>query len=407
MEFGDPTYPLFPVFAFLGFVLVLIPLPWHFQAWNSGTCLFMIWTGLGCLNLFINSIVWHGNAIDKAPVWCDISTRFTVGLSVAIPAASLCINRRLYKIASCTTAHMARAHKKRAVMIDLLIGLGSLCCKCHSNLSCKDTDTTSSLTSDANPLLSTLPPPTQSLSYGPASSASPQPAFMKRRAEFSKFLSSNTSLTVNRYFRLMSLATVELMFNVPLSTYGLFVNATSNPIYKWKSWSDTHFMWYTIDTFPSVIWRQSKLTTVTLEMSRWSVVFCALLFFGFFGFAQESRKHYKKAYWAVLKRFGVEPPVDSNKGFTLSTTRPSFVASKSTTSDPGTLPVFVPRKLELNTAKRTSLESTSTYHKSDYTGSTTPTTLKTDFTFPPSPVTPEAKHGDIELALKRPNSPAP
>jgi Pheromone A receptor len=41
-------------------------------AWNVGTCLFMIWTGLGCLIQCINSIVWNNNMIDKAPVYCDI-----------------------------------------------------------------------------------------------------------------------------------------------------------------------------------------------------------------------------------------------------------------------------------------------------------------------------------------------
>jgi pheromone a factor receptor len=34
----------------------------------------MFWAGLGCLNMFVNSIVWNGNAINWAPVWCDICT---------------------------------------------------------------------------------------------------------------------------------------------------------------------------------------------------------------------------------------------------------------------------------------------------------------------------------------------
>lgn len=68
----DPTYPLFPIFAFLGFILSLIPLPWHFQAWNSGTCFYMMWASLACLNQFVNSIVWRGNILNPAPIWCDI-----------------------------------------------------------------------------------------------------------------------------------------------------------------------------------------------------------------------------------------------------------------------------------------------------------------------------------------------
>lgn len=44
-----------------------------YLAWNAGTCMFMIWTGLMCLIFFINSIIWKDNAINVAPVYCDIS----------------------------------------------------------------------------------------------------------------------------------------------------------------------------------------------------------------------------------------------------------------------------------------------------------------------------------------------
>jgi hypothetical protein len=68
----DVTYPLFPLCSLLGFFLVILPLPWHLKAWNTATAWFMIWTGLACLNQFVNSVVWHGNVINHAPIWCDI-----------------------------------------------------------------------------------------------------------------------------------------------------------------------------------------------------------------------------------------------------------------------------------------------------------------------------------------------
>jgi pheromone a factor receptor len=68
----DALYPLFSIFSFLGFVLVLIPLRWHLQAWNSGTCFYMMWAALACLNTFVNSIVWADDTLNRAPVWCDI-----------------------------------------------------------------------------------------------------------------------------------------------------------------------------------------------------------------------------------------------------------------------------------------------------------------------------------------------
>lgn len=46
-----------------------------------------------------------------------------VGMSVAIPAASLCINRRLYLIAT-RSYTSTKAEKQRAILVDLAIGLG-------------------------------------------------------------------------------------------------------------------------------------------------------------------------------------------------------------------------------------------------------------------------------------------
>jgi hypothetical protein len=86
-----PPNELYSAFSFFGFVLCAIPFYWHFKgkratihldwsilsendnvARNTGTCLFMIWTGLGCLLQCINSIVWNNNMINRAPVYCDI-----------------------------------------------------------------------------------------------------------------------------------------------------------------------------------------------------------------------------------------------------------------------------------------------------------------------------------------------
>lgn len=90
----------FQVIAPLSMFLVLLPLPWHWSARNVGTLLYIAWTFTGSLIYLVDSIVWRGNLHNPAPVWCDISTKILVGLNVAVPAVLLCINRRLYNIAS-------------------------------------------------------------------------------------------------------------------------------------------------------------------------------------------------------------------------------------------------------------------------------------------------------------------
>ncbi|KXN83184.1 Pheromone B alpha 3 receptor [Leucoagaricus sp. SymC.cos] len=120
---ADPAYPVFPICAFLGFLFSLIPLPWHLRAWNSGTCFFMMWSSLACLNQLVNSITWHNNWANHAPIWCKFSIRIIMGCAVGLPAASLCINRRLYHIITAKTTAITKRDKRHALVIDTIICL--------------------------------------------------------------------------------------------------------------------------------------------------------------------------------------------------------------------------------------------------------------------------------------------
>jgi pheromone a factor receptor len=121
----DPTYPLYPILTFLSFLLILIPLPWHVEAMNSGTVIYILWSALANLNGFVNAVVWRDDALIRTPIWCDIckriltgldyakahslsATKFMVGAAVGIPAASLCIVRRLYGITCAKTVTITR-----------------------------------------------------------------------------------------------------------------------------------------------------------------------------------------------------------------------------------------------------------------------------------------------------------
>ncbi|OSD03758.1 B mating type pheromone receptor [Trametes coccinea BRFM310] len=301
---SDPTYPAFPVLAILGAVVALVPLPWHFQAWNAGTCLFMIWTSIACLNLAINAIVWSNNALNPAPVWCDISSRIIVATGVALPAASLCIQRRLYNIATIKTVSITRAEKRKGILIDLAIGVGIPLLQIlfqyivsghrfdiYEGIGCYPYTYNTPLAYPFSlvwPLVIAL----VSACYCVLTFA----AFLRRRAHFNAYLASNTSLTANRYFRLMGIASVEIVCTVPISAYGLYLNLTAAPVSPWISWADTHFNYSKVDQFPAALWRMDRTAVVSFELSRWLAPFCAFVFFGFFGFAQEARSSYRKAF---------------------------------------------------------------------------------------------------------------
>jgi hypothetical protein len=62
--------------------------------------------------------------LNKIPNAFSIASKFSVGVSVAVSAASLCINRRLYRIACIRVVTTTKADKRRAMLVDLAIGLG-------------------------------------------------------------------------------------------------------------------------------------------------------------------------------------------------------------------------------------------------------------------------------------------
>ncbi|KAI0060057.1 fungal pheromone STE3G-protein-coupled receptor [Artomyces pyxidatus] len=308
----DPTYPAFPVITLIGFVAVLIPLPWHFQAWNSGTCLYMIWTALSSLVLFVNSVIWQDNAENVAPIWCDISSRFMVGFAVALPAASLCINRRLYLLTSVQSVTITREDKRRAVITDLCIGLGIPVIQMllpphpdtalghrfniYEGIGCYPFTFNTTL---AYPLVVVWPLVIGLISSGYCFLT--LRTFLQRRVDFSSITSANSALTVNRYFRLMAIAMTDVVITVPISAVGIYLGLTASVVSPWRGWADAHFDYSKVELVPAVLWRANRLNEVSLELTRWSTPFSAFVFFIFFGFALEARKHYRMMYVVALK----------------------------------------------------------------------------------------------------------
>ncbi|KAI0698257.1 pheromone A receptor-domain-containing protein [Cytidiella melzeri] len=352
---SDPTYPLFSVFAILGFVLGLVPLPWHLQAMNAGTCIYMLWASIASLIQFVNSLVWNGNINNVAPVWCDFATKFLVGAGVGIPASSLCINRRLYNIASVRAVSISHQDKRRAVFVDVAIGIGIpvLVMALHyivqghrfnivEDIGCTPT---TFWTPPAIPLVFMWPTLIGCVSFFYA--ALTLRAFWIRRAQFSEVLSSSASLTISRYFRLMLLSCLEMSCTIPVSVYSVYIITEGFTIAPWISWADTHYNFSFVEQVPAIAWRSNTHEMISMEMSRWVYPCASLLFFALFGFADEARRHYRKAFsWlktrlcCILRINGRATPLSRN-GFVKNTKAQPF-PSEATIP----LPAYSPRKIK-------------------------------------------------------------
>ncbi|KAL1664284.1 fungal pheromone STE3G-protein-coupled receptor [Schizophyllum commune] len=317
----DPTYPFFPICAFLGCIGCLIPLPWHLQSMNSGTCFFMFWTSLACLNYGVNAVVWHGNAIDSAPVWCDISIRIIMGTTVGLPASSLCILRRLYNITKVQAVSVSQSEKRRAVLVDCLIcALFPIVFialqyvvqghryNIYEDVGCQPAIYNTLLAY----FLSAMWPVvlgTISAVYGALTLLQ----FYRRRLQFAQFLHAGSSINASRYLRLMALACTEMLLAIPIGIFGLVLNATTSPIGPWRSWADTHLDYGRVILVPAIVWRNQYMVHVAVELSRWQAPFAAFVFVAFFGFAEEARKHYKTAYEYFAGKLGLKKATDMSK----------------------------------------------------------------------------------------------
>ncbi|KAF7293020.1 Argonaute-like protein [Mycena indigotica] len=358
---GAPDW-FFSAMAFIGFVLSFIPLPWHLEAWNVGTCLYMIWTGLACLVLFINSIVWHNNVIDWSPTWCDISTHFMNGFNLAIPATSLCINRRLYQIASVRSVTRTHAEKRRAIIIDLLIGLGlpilqiplQYIVQGHRYNIFEDIGCLGTTYETPVAVVLFHMPPIIIGSISAVYCVLSIRAFYASHLQFKELLSSsNTNLNINRYFRLMALASVDLIFTIPLGIWVLYNNVAVVGLSPWISWEDTHSNFSRVVQVPGIFWRSDPLTAASLETLRWATIFCAFVFFGFFGFADEAMKNYKTVVNSVARKVGLSTAGSTTLGGSSGVLSSNGTASKSRGNGP-TLPVFIRKE---TSRKRDSLDS--------------------------------------------------
>ncbi|GLB37243.1 putative pheromone receptor [Lyophyllum shimeji] len=353
---------LLSVVSFIAFVLALIPFPWHLQAWNTGTCLFMAWASLGSLVYFINSVVWRGNTVNWSPVWCDITTKFMIGTALGLPAASLCVQRRMYHIASIRTVTETRVDRRRAIISDLSIGLGLpvLFMILHYIVQGHRFDIFEDIgctPSTYNTPLAYLLVDTPPLIFGLLSTIYAILsiiAFKRRNLELKALLSTGSGPSANRYLRLICLAGTVVLTNTPLMICGIAVSAQGD-VQPWVSWEDTHFNFSRVERIPAILWRADPALRFFLEGARWAMVLCGLFFFGFFGFAEEARRNYRAAYNSIASRLGAKIG-EKEKGSSKLTFKVNVKFGTERTSSPTTK---VETKQEA-TLRRVPLDSIST-----------------------------------------------
>jgi pheromone a factor receptor len=252
-----------------------------------------------------------------------IAVRFIIGIQVAVPAAILCINRRLYLLASPPSIVIpSKADKNRELIIDLVIGIGlpiivmALCLSFNLSLYLCGSSIFSAFLFLASrfiivedygcsyaayktwvPLvIINIPPVLLELICGVYGCLSIR-AYYNR----SKLNETHNVLNPDRYIRLMCFSALDLLTGIPITVYFLYDNAVG--LVPFPGITQDQFSLLPGYQLPAVEWRANMVTELDFELSRWIMVYVAFVFFAIFGFTPESRNNYRAMLHFVVQVF--------------------------------------------------------------------------------------------------------
>lgn len=132
-------------------------------------------------------------------------------------------------------------------------------------------------------------------------------SFYRRRADFQRYLAaSDAGLNVDRYLRLMALASLEVLVVLPLNLFSIIANMTNSQLLPYTSWEDVHYNFGRVAFVSRVLQEANRKFFIEFIISRWAVPLSGFLFFLFFGLSIEARKDYNRVIAFVLRQFNVE-----------------------------------------------------------------------------------------------------
>jgi pheromone a factor receptor len=111
---------------------------------------------------------------------------------------------------------------------------------------------------------------------------------------------ANSNLSYSRYWRLVALASVDFCFTIPMSTWGIVLDSRFFEVGPWVSWDN----YFHISQYPRAVLDENPVGVIGLAVTQWGTVFCAFVFFGFFGFADEAMENYRLLISTVAERLG-------------------------------------------------------------------------------------------------------
>ncbi|KAF8512953.1 STE-3-like pheromone receptor [Hysterangium stoloniferum] len=292
-------HPEFPVVSFLLLPFLLASLRSHIKARSVATVSLVVWLSLYNIIRGINSIVWANNTTIRLLVWCDITTKFGIGFTIAVPLAALCICRHLENVSSNRQAMITSDDKRRRMIFEsvLCFALPLIFMALHYIVQGHRFDIVEDIGCLPNTYISVPSmvliffPPLVIAMISMCYAVAAFHHFLARRIEFAAILhKSNSSLSTSRYFRLMALAVFEIFWDTGNDIYVIWANWRAG-LHPWISWSDVHSKFSHVGRVPLFLTPQSVIISNTYMW--WILPISSIAFFIFFGFGEEALSDYR------------------------------------------------------------------------------------------------------------------
>ncbi|KAH8918741.1 STE3-domain-containing protein [Atractiella rhizophila] len=296
----ETTTIIYTILSFLSFLLNLAPTAWHLQQGNaSGFCL-GFWTVLLNFIAFVNCVVWRNDAVNRAPIWCDISAKVEQFAPVGLGASILCISLYLAQILSPTAFLISHRSQQRRHLKEYAFCLGFpvLLMALHivhqsrrfglvKGLGCAFTFSPTWATLVLWLVWSTL------LQFlGAICAVYIIFRALKHRRDFKRIVEgSSQAITLSRFIRLCALSASYVFIFTPMSVKGTLDFLNSVPLTPYISWGYWH------ESLSDVL----VLPDQGLSWPAWSGIVAGVSALVLFGFGAESWTIYR----AILVRLGL------------------------------------------------------------------------------------------------------
>ncbi|KZS89283.1 hypothetical protein SISNIDRAFT_489258 [Sistotremastrum niveocremeum HHB9708] len=207
---------------------------------------------------YSSSAIWSRTVEDNTPAWCDISAKLLVGIRIGVPAACLCITRRLFSIIRGGHSYLTQPQRTRVMLVELALSAGFplLIMALHCIVQSRRYDiiedvgcwpaTFNSIA--AYPLVLIWP---LLLSFGSCIYYLMCTCIvLTRRASIPSELDASSTVTPRQLHMLLALLAIMLLFLIPSNAYLIWLNARLQPF---LSQSLAKYDFPRVDLLPSAV----------------------------------------------------------------------------------------------------------------------------------------------------------